>query len=59
VCLTASNVANENTFCNTINIVNNYETPTATFEFSNDPIVTFTDLSSNIPEQLVLEFWGW
>jgi PKD repeat protein len=54
VCLTASNVAGENTFCNTINIVNNYETPAAAFEFSGDPIVTFTDLSSNIPDN-----WYW
>ena len=58
VCLTASNVAGENTFCSIINIVNNYETPVALFEFSGDPAVSFTDISTNNPTEWFWDFGG-
>jgi len=51
VCLTATNDFGSDTFCDTLNT---YYPPSADFTFSGDPLVIFTDLSTNYPDS-----WDW
>lgn len=53
VCLTASNAVGTSTFCQTI-VINGYPSPEALFTYSGDPVITFTDLSTNTPTS-----WFW
>ncbi len=48
VCLTATNAVGSNTSCQTI-VINGYPSPEALFTYSGDPVVSFSDLSSNSP----------
>lgn len=54
VCLTAENIAGNNTNCQTITITQNLVTPITAFNFSGDPTVIFSDASSNEPDT-----WNW
>lgn len=54
VCLTAENIAGNNTICQTITITQNLVTPITAFNFSGDPTVIFSDASSNEPDT-----WNW
>jgi len=51
VCLTATNEFGSSTFCDTLVT---YYAPSSAFIYSGDPLVTFTDLSSNFPTE-----WYW
>ena len=51
VCLTAINAECSTTFCDTLIT---YYAPSADFSFSGDPVVAFTDLSTNYPTS-----WDW
>ncbi len=51
ICLTATNDFGSDTYCDTINT---YYPPSADFSFTGDPLVIFTDLSTNYPET-----WDW
>jgi len=51
VCLTATNAFGSSTFCDTLIT---YYAPSADFAFSGDPVVSFTDLSTNFPTS-----WDW
>ncbi len=51
VCLTATNAFGSDIFCDTINT---YYPPSADFDFSGDPFVAFTDLTTNYPTE-----WVW
>jgi PKD repeat protein len=53
VCLTATNAVGSDTYCEVVEI-DYYVAPVADFSFSGDPMVTFTDLSSNTPLS-----WAW
>ena len=53
VCLTVSNLAGSDTYCDDVTI-DSYLAPTAYFIHSGDPIVTFTDLSTGGPTS-----WFW
>jgi len=54
VCLTAENIAGNNTNCQTITITQNLVAPITAFNFSGDPTVIFSDASSNEPDT-----WNW
>lgn len=54
VCLTATNIVGSNTHCEDVVIDSYIYTPVADFSHSGDPFVSFTDLSSNIPDS-----WSW
>ncbi|MBC8173034.1 MAG: PKD domain-containing protein, partial [Chitinophagales bacterium] len=51
VCLTVSNSYGPFTLCQEVNLIT---APVAAFDFDGDPIVTFTDLSTNTPDS-----WSW
>lgn len=53
VCLTAGNDVGSDTHCQTI-VINGYPTTVASYTYSGDPEVIFTDLSSNSPST-----WFW
>lgn len=53
VCLTATNLIGDDTNCKVV-VINGYLAPEALFEFSGDPTVLFTDLSTNFPTS-----WFW
>jgi PKD repeat protein len=55
VCLTASNALGSDTHCEEVTI-SSYEPPVADFSFddSADPLISFTDLSTNSPDS-----WEW
>ena len=53
VCLYAYNLFDDDFICQTIPI---YNLPIADFSFSGDPIVAFTDLSSNVPTEWLWNF---
>ena len=53
VCLTASNDVGENTYCQTI-VINGYPSTVASYTYSGDPDILFTDLSTNSPTT-----WFW
>ncbi len=53
VCLTATNALGSNTTCQDI-VIDSYLSPTAAFSYTGDPVVTFTDLSTNSPTS-----WAW
>jgi len=55
VCLTASNFAGSDSECDNI-IVNAYAPPVADFNFAGDPLVIFTDLSTNDPATWLWNF---
>lgn len=54
VCLTATNALGSSTDCNTINISGYPVTPVTDFTYSDEPVVNFTDLSTNVPT-----YWDW
>ena len=54
VCLTAENIAGNNTNCQTITITQNIVAPITDFNFSGDPTVIFSDASINEPDT-----WNW
>lgn len=53
VCLTATNATGSSTDCQVV-VINGYLAPVAAFDFSGDPVVSFTDLSSGAPTS-----WFW
>lgn len=53
VCLTATNPTGSGTNCKVV-IIDGYLAPTALFDYSGDPTVNFTDLSTNTPNS-----WFW
>ena len=55
VCLTASNLMGEQTYCQVV-IIDNYLAPVSAFSFTGDPTVYFTDLSSNAPNSWLWNF---
>ncbi|MBT5990783.1 MAG: PKD domain-containing protein [Bacteroidetes bacterium] len=54
VCLIATNAGGSDTLCKTVNIANIPPTADFSFDASNDPEVSFTDESGNIPTS-----WAW
>lgn len=55
VCLTATNIIGDDTYCALIEIDNTPETPLVDFSWtSSGTLVTFTDLSTNVPT-----YWDW
>ena len=54
VCLTATNIVGSNTHCENVIIDSYIYTPVTDFSNSGDPFVSFTDLSTNIPDT-----WSW
>lgn len=53
VCLTVSNGAGTNTSCQDVTI-DSYLSPVVDFSYTGDPVVSFTDLSTNSPTS-----WSW
>jgi len=53
VCLTATNAIGSNIECKVV-VIDGYLTPVAIFDYTGDPTVTFTDLSTNSPTS-----WFW
>ena len=54
VCLTATNFVGSNTHCEDVIIDSYIYVPVTDFSYSGDPFVSFTDLSTNIPDS-----WSW
>jgi len=55
VCLTASNIIGEHTYCQVV-IIDSYMAPVSAFSYTGDPNVNFTDLSSNMPNSWLWDF---
>lgn len=53
VCLTAANPTGNNTYCQDV-VISSYLAPLAAFDYTGDPIITFTDNSDNDPTA-----WEW
>lgn len=55
VCLTAGNIAGEDTECKNV-VITSYSAPEALFTYSGDPVVSFTDGSTGSPTSWLWNF---